>query len=118
MGYLKRYTKTESERYTYDFDFRSWLARLEDTVSTFLIGHDVGVNILSAELLDGGVGRVLVGGGTNGKVYDVTCDVVTNANRRKNGTIQVRVQGIAVDQFLDAGGPEPSDDNILDGGIA
>lgn len=118
MAYLKRYTKTESERITYDFDFSGWLDRLQDTASTFLIGHDDGIEVVSAELLGTGVVRVLVAGGTNGQAYDVSCDLITEGNRRKSGVIQVRIRGIAVDQIMDAGGPEPSDDNIMDGGIA
>ena len=95
MSYVRRFTKHPAETIDYDVDFSAWLAARADTVASFTVESDNGLQIVSSALLVGKV-RTFVAGGLNGRAYSVATTLVTVGGRTKRSVILVRVRGTGV----------------------
>ncbi len=118
MGFLGRPTKAPSEEIDYDIDFSAWLDARAETIASFTTDCDSGI-VVDRALQVGGIVRVFIKGGQNGRAYRVIAEITTAGGLVKRGEIQVRVRGTGelIGITIDGGdGSDLGDGLDVDGG--
>ncbi len=91
IGILETFDKQPTEVKKLNFDFRAFLAPIEDTLSTATVTAQAGLTIDSYAIV-GDFVVYTVSGGTAGSKYKVTCIVVTVDGRTEEAEVSVKVK--------------------------
>jgi len=96
-GILETFEKQPGEVRYFDISFVDWLAKVGDTgasVTGAISNAPDSSLVLSATLLNAGVVRIVVSGGTSGKKYTVSVRVTTAFPQVKEADVYVKVKEI------------------------
>jgi hypothetical protein len=91
MAILEKFTKQPADRQDYDISFVAWLAGLNDTGESVVVGAEAGLTLLTSTLL-AGVVKVWLDGGVDGSSYKVTVTLTTTGGRVKQEEIVIKVK--------------------------
>ena len=75
----------------YPFKWTNWLALISDTINSYTIISDPGINIVEDSNTTTHV-IVWLSGGTVGTTYKVTCRIVTAGGRTDDRSIYVKIK--------------------------
>lgn len=86
---IETFRKSAVDVIDYDFDFSAWLSkRGNDTIDTFTVTATTGISVVqSSKNLN--VIKAFIGGGIDGKNYEVSCTIHTVGGRTKQATIRI-----------------------------
>lgn len=84
-------TKDPSARLDYTWDWRPWLAAINDTVSTATVFVPEGLTAVDATVIDDGLVTRRVEGGTVGETYKMVCRITTTGGLIDEKTIHLTI---------------------------
>lgn len=90
---LDKFPKQPGDTEDFDISFEDYLLARDDTIDSHEVTVPDGINVVSSAVV-GGVVKLWVSGGTNGKKYRITVTVTTTGGRIKNAEIDIEVREI------------------------
>jgi hypothetical protein len=84
-------TKDPSARLDYTWDWRPWLAKIDDTASTATVVIPEGLTAVNATVIDDGLVTQRVEGGVVGETYKMVCRITTAGGQIDEKTINLTI---------------------------
>lgn len=84
-------TQDPSARLDYTWDWRPWLAKIDDSMSTATVTVPEGLAAVNSTVIDDGLVTQRVAGGIVGETYKMVCRITTTGGQIDEKTIHLTI---------------------------